>query len=112
MLPEDIKRLRAELDCSIGELADAVGVDTRTLLGWEAGDLFPTKRHCDRLEALRREGPNAVPRKPRGKRPAGGLDLLADPRLWTLVRKLLAHPALFAEAEKIAERYDDPAPRG
>jgi transcriptional regulator with XRE-family HTH domain len=109
MLGDEIKLLRETLDCSIGELANAVGVDVKTLLAWETGDLFPTKKHEDRLVELRTRGPTAIIRKPRGKAAKNGVSLLAEPRLWAVVRKLLGHPDFFAEVEKLAERYEDPA---
>jgi transcriptional regulator with XRE-family HTH domain len=110
MSPEDVQRLRKELACSVGELAAAVGVEVRTVLAWESGDLFPTKRHAARLEALKSAGRDAFPRKSRGKAPAPGLALLAEPRLWAVLRKLTAHPELFREVEKLADGYDDPTP--
>ena len=39
------------------------------------------------------------------------LKALADPGLWELLRKLVAHPALRAEVAKIAARFPDPAAR-
>src|SRR5215831_15288378 len=100
--PDEIKKLREELGCSLGDLARFVGVEPKTLLAWEAGDLFPTKRHVGRLKAARQ--PGALDRtKP--KPPASGLDVLSDPRLWAIVAKLAKHPEFFAEVEKLAERY-------
>lgn len=110
MSPEDVQRLREALACSLGELAAAAGVDVKTVMAWESGELFPTKRHATRLEALKSAGPSAIPRKLRTNAPAGGIALLGEPRLWTIVRKLTAHPELLREVEKIAEPYDDPAP--
>lgn len=110
MSPADVKRLREALSCSIGELAAAVGVDVKTVMGWEAGDLFPTKRHVARLQALETAGPTAIPRKTRTRGSATGIALLGDPRLWTVVRKLTAHPDLLRDVEKLAAGYDDPAP--
>lgn len=107
MTADDIKRLRGELGCSLGELAAAVGVETRVLLAWESGDEFPTKKHSDKLRKLGEAGPDAVPKKGRAKA-ANPMTALSDPRLWTLFRKLLAHPALRTEVERLAEKYDDP----
>ncbi len=104
MRPEEIKKLREELGCSLGELAAAVGVETKTLLSWEAGDLFPTKRHVDKLEATRKAGPAAV-RRPKAEPSPTGIDALSDPRLWAIIRKLASEPAFFAEVEKLAARY-------
>ena len=103
MRPEEIKKLHDELDCSLGELAAAVGVEVGTLLAWEAGDLFPTRRHATKLEALRKAGPGALRKTPPPQQPAG-IELLADPRLWTIVTKLVSDPAFFAEVEKLAAK--------
>ncbi len=61
------------------------------------------------MEELRAKGPSAVPRKRRKGAPASPLHALADPELWRLVRKLLAHPELRSAAQKLAESYLDPA---
>jgi transcriptional regulator with XRE-family HTH domain len=111
MSPEDVKKLREELRCSVSELAHAIDVDTRTVLEWEMGERFPTKRHVGLMRALLEKGPEAFPRASRRKAAAGavpGLGRLADPKLWEIVRKLCAHPQLFEEAARIAERYEDP----
>lgn len=100
--PGDIKKLREELGCSLGDLARYVGVETKTLLAWESGDLFPTKRHTSRLETARRDG---LPRADKPKQAPSGLDVLSDPRLWAIVVKLAKSPEFFAEVEKIAARY-------
>jgi transcriptional regulator with XRE-family HTH domain len=109
MSPEAIKALRRELDCTARELASALGIDPDTVLAWERSDLFPTKHHVGKMEELRQKGPAAVPKKRRKSAPASPLHALAQPELWRLVRKLLAHPELRAAAEKLAEPYSDPA---
>lgn len=110
MLPDEIQKLRKELQCTARELATALSVDPKEIAAWEAGERFPTKRHVDALIALKSRGPSAIPRAPRGKSPPKtGQQRLADPALWKLVRKLLEHPALFQEVEKLAEKYADPA---
>lgn len=110
MQPEDLKRLRERLTCSVGELAATLGVDVKTVLAWEAGDLFPTKRHVDRMKTLEATGPSGIKRKPSSKTPAAtGVLLLADPRLWSIVRKLVSHPEFFAKVEKLSLDYEDPA---
>lgn len=103
-----IQQLRRELGCSVGELAAAVGVETRVVLAWESGDEFPTKKHADRLEKLLAAGPEAFPRKTRGAKSADPLTLLGEPRVWKIVRKLLAHPAFLRDVEKLSEGYEDP----
>lgn len=102
MRPEEIKALRAELGCSIGELADAVGVEARLLLAWEAGDLFPTKRHVDKLLAAREAGTAGVSRR-RSAAPVTpqGVALLKDPRLWAIVHALVEDPDFFVAVEKL-----------
>jgi transcriptional regulator with XRE-family HTH domain len=108
MDPEDLKRLREELACSIGELAQTLGVDPKAILEWEAGERFPTKRHATRLEALQKAGPGAIVRKAKRAKAPSGIELLGDPRLWTIVRKLLAHPEFFGEVERLGEKYEEP----
>jgi DNA-binding XRE family transcriptional regulator len=107
MTPEDIKALRAELQCSTRELGDALEIDQKTVLAWEAGSLFPTKKNVDRMQALRAKGPSAVPRRAKGAAPP--MQVLADPTTWQLLRKLLAHKKLRDEVQKLAASYPDPA---
>jgi len=107
----EIKALREELGCTARELAGALGVEQETVLAWERGDMFPTKRFVGLMEELRRKGPGAIPKTPKKKRgtPASPLHALADPELWRLFRKLLGHAELRAAALKLAESYPDPA---
>ena len=105
MQPEDVKRIREVLACSMGELAATLGVEVKTLLAWESGDQFPTKRHADRLVALEKEGPSAIKRKRPAKAPQGP-SLLADPRFWTVVRKLATNADLFEKVEKLSAPYE------
>jgi DNA-binding transcriptional regulator YiaG len=107
MSPEGIKALRQELGCTARELAAALGLDQETVLAWERGDLFPTKRLVGKMEELRHKGPSAIPKRKRGQNPAP-LELLASPDLWLLLRKLIAHPELRTAAMKLAESYPDP----
>jgi DNA-binding XRE family transcriptional regulator len=110
VLPADIKALRQELGCTARELAEALKVDQRDVLAWEQGELFPTKRYVSQMELLRRKGPAAIVKKPRGKaKHKTGVARLDDPKLWEVVRKLLEHPALFDQVAKLAEAFDDPA---
>jgi transcriptional regulator with XRE-family HTH domain len=109
VLPEEIQKLRKSLSCTAKELAAALGVDPKEVAAWESGELFPTKKHVEHLHALREKGPASIPRAPRGKPvPKRGVERLADPELWRLLRKLLEHPVLFEEARKLAEKYPDP----
>jgi transcriptional regulator with XRE-family HTH domain len=103
MRPEEIRALRAELGCSVGELAHAVGVEPRMLLAWEAGDLFPTKRHVGKLVAARKAGPAAL-RTRKAEPGRAGTEVLEDPRLWAIVKRLVTDPTFFAEVEKLAKK--------
>jgi DNA-binding transcriptional regulator YiaG len=107
MSPEELKQLRQELGCSLGELSASVEVDVKTLLAWESGDLFPTKKHVDRLLALKQAGQSAVVRRVKRGKPASGLDALDDPRLWAIVKKLASFPEFLSEVEKLASRYGE-----
>jgi transcriptional regulator with XRE-family HTH domain len=106
--PDEIKQLRKELSCTARELATALGIDQKEVLAWEAGELFPTKRYVTQMELLRTKGPSGIVRAPKGKSAKTGMQRMADPKLWELVRKLVEHPALFDEVSKAAEKYADP----
>jgi hypothetical protein len=58
------------------------------------------------MNALRAAGPGAVPRKSKGASP---MKALADPLVWELLRKILAHKKLRDETAKLAAGYPDPA---
>jgi transcriptional regulator with XRE-family HTH domain len=105
---DDIKALRATLQCSTRELAEALGVDQKTVLAWESGQLFPTKKSVERMAELATKGPSAVPKKARGAAPSAAR-LLADPSFWQVMRKVLAHKKLREEVTKLALEYPDPA---
>lgn len=107
MTPDDIKALRKDLACTAKELAQALGLEQSTVLAWEKGDLFPTKAYVDKMNALRAKGPGAIPKK--AKAGAEPMKVLADPALWELVRKLVAHKKLRDEVVKLAQAYPDPA---
>lgn len=106
MTPDELKALRKELSCTAKELAGALGVEQSTVLGWEKGELFPTKVFVDKMETLRSKGPSSIPKKSKGGDP---IKTLADPDFWKLVRKMAAHKKLRDEAAKLAESYADPA---
>lgn len=108
MSPEDIKALRQELGCTARELASALGLEQQTVLAWERGELFPTKRYCEAMEALRAKGPGAIPKKTKRKA-VTPMAALADPEVWRIVRKVIAHAELRAAVAKMAEGYADPA---
>lgn len=106
----ELQALRKTLGVTARDLAGALGVDQETVLAWERGELFPTKKHVDALVKLRDAGPGAIPK--RAKKSATPMQLLADPALWTLVRKVLHHEQLRREVMKAAEKYADPAEGG
>ncbi len=105
MTPDEIKAVRKELSCTAKELAQAMGIEQATVLAWEKGDLFPTKQYVDRMNQLRERGPSSIPKKSRGDAP---MKVLADPALWELFRKLLAHKKLRDDVMKLASAYVDP----
>ncbi len=108
MKPAEITALRKELRCTTHELADALGVTSKTVMAWEADSLFPTKRYIRQMEQLRKVG--SVPRKRRGstKKQQSPMQALADPSLWLLFRKLIAHLELREQVQKLADGYDEP----
>jgi transcriptional regulator with XRE-family HTH domain len=110
--PDQIKALRTELNCTAQELALTLGLDLKAVQAWESGTEFPTKRTVLQLEALRTKGASSVVRKisSRNKSAVSGIDRLADPEFWRLVRKLAAHPQLFAQVNALAEPFEDPTP--
>jgi transcriptional regulator with XRE-family HTH domain len=105
MTPDDVKKARAALKCTAKELAAALEIEPQTVMAWERGDEFPTKKNVDRIEKLVAAGPTSVPRKAKGADP---LEALRDPDVWLLIRKLLAHPKLRAEVTKLADKYEEP----
>jgi transcriptional regulator with XRE-family HTH domain len=104
--PDEIKALRKELACTAKELAGALALEQATVLAWERAELFPTRQYVERMNALRAAGPGAVPRKSKGASP---VKALADPLVWELLRKILAHKKLRDETAKLAAGYPDPA---
>jgi DNA-binding XRE family transcriptional regulator len=105
MTPDDIKSLRKDLACTAKELAHAIGIEQATVLAWEKGDLFPTKPLIDKMNQLRARGPASIPKKARGEAP---MKVLADPAVWELFRKIVAHKKLRDEVVKLASAYPDP----
>lgn len=110
MSPDEVKALRTRLGCTAKELARVLDVEPAEIGAWERGELFPTKRFVDRLKELDKQGPKSVPRlRAKRSQAADPLVALADPEVWTLVRKLLAHPELREAVAQLADRFDDPA---
>ena len=106
---EDIKALRKELRCTTRELAAALGLDHAVVMAWEDEEQFPTKRSIKLMERLRAEGPGSVPRKRRGrKKGKDAMQVLADPELWGILRKLLVHEDLRRQVVELSSHYDDP----
>ncbi len=106
MSPEELKAFRKELSCTAKELAGALDLEQATVLAWEKAELFPTKKYIDKMEQLRAAGPTSIPRKSKGDNP---VKALADPNVWTLLRKIAAHKKLRDAVTKLAESYSDPA---
>ncbi len=106
--PEEVKLLRKELKVTARQLTAALGLeDEKIIFAWESGEQFPTKQYVTKMEALRALGPGAFPGR-KVQAHTSGMARLRDPELWALVSKLLAHPALFEKALKLAKEYDDP----
>lgn len=103
--PDDIKLLRKELGCTARDLATTLGIEQKEVLAWEAGELFPTKRFVEQMKALREKGPSAVLKTAKGKAVAP-TDRVADPAFWTIVKKLMLHPALYDQVSKLADQFD------
>lgn len=95
--------MRQELTLTQRTLADALKLDVALVRRWETGEEFPTKGYCAAMEGLRKNPPPKVPKK--GATP---MQVLADPKFFALVRKLIAHPKLRAEVDKLSAEYPDP----
>ncbi len=104
MNAEDIKALRKELNLTQRSVAEALDIDVALVRDWEASEQFATKAHCVQLEGLRKNPP-----LPKSKKTRTPMQVLTDAKFWELHRKLLAHPALYAACEKLANEYSDPA---
>ena len=104
MSPEDIKKARMALKCTAKELAAVLEVEPSTIAAWERGDMFPTKQYVDKLQELAKQGPGAVPKKAKGADP---MEALRDPDVWALIRKIIAHPKLRTELQKLGDKYED-----
>lgn len=105
MTPEEIKQARVTLKCTAKELAAALDVEPATVMAWERGEMFPTKQYVEKLRGFLTEGPAAIPKKAKG---GDAYEQLRDPDVWALIRKLLAHPKLRAEVQKLAAKYEEP----
>lgn len=108
MKADEIKQLRKRLGCTSRALGRTIGVDQATILSWERGETFPTKRHAEALTELASRGDAAAHEDVRAAAP---LAPLGDPETWALFRKLIAHPELRRAALELASRYEDPVAR-
>ena len=88
------------------DLATTLGIEQKEVLAWEAGELFPTKRFVEQMKTLRAKGPSAVLKTTKGKAVAP-TDRVSDPAFWSVVKKLLLHPALYDQVSKLAETYTE-----
>jgi transcriptional regulator with XRE-family HTH domain len=109
--PDEIRRLRQELNCTARELAATIGVEASEVRAWELGERFPTKKTVSELTKLRFIGATAIVRKSKRKASAQvqGMSRLNDPMFWMLVRKILEYPELFEEALSLAANYPEPS---
>ena len=106
--PKEIKALRKQLKCTPRELGEALGVPAADIIAWEQDEKFPTKRFIKAMAQLAEEGPGAVPRLRTQRSETRPERVLADPEIWRLIRKLIAHPELRAKALALARAYADP----
>ena len=103
MSPDEIRSLRKDLNLTQRQLAEALKLDVDVVRAWEKEEAVATKGHCEAMEKLRANPPPRVP-----KNNATPMQVLGDPKFFALLRKLLAHAKLRAEAEKLAAEYPDP----
>jgi transcriptional regulator with XRE-family HTH domain len=131
MTPEAIKELRRQLRCTARDLARALDTDQSTVLAWERGELFPTKKSVDRMNAWLAAGALPTPttpgepKAPTFRRPVSGVSpnlrpnmspngtpgvssAAADAALGVLVRKLVVHADLRAKVLELSANYTDP----
>jgi len=123
-----IKALREELGLSVSQLARELSVDVKTILSWEAGRTFPTKKHADKLEGLATADTDSEDRvseaRPvadsaiaeRGTGEQGQVrgddleDAVLDHDTWRVVQKLLLYPDLLRSVQDLCASYPDPPP--
>jgi transcriptional regulator with XRE-family HTH domain len=104
-----IQTLRARIGLTTLKLAEQLGVPQQLVLDWESAARFPTLRHVQALVQL-----EAAAVAPQADVPAVGAaaESLRAPRIDAefaeLLRKLLAHPALYAEVTRLAQNFSDP----
>ena len=103
MSPDEIRGLRKDLNLTQRQLSEALKVEVEVVRAWEREEEFPTRALCASMEKLRVNPPPRIP-----KNNPSPVQLLGDPKFFTLLRKLVAHPKLRAETEKLASDYADP----
>lgn len=89
------------------DLAEALSVEVELVRAWEKDEAFPTKSTIAAMEALRAHPPRKAPKKS-----PTVWQLLGDPGFMALVRKILYHPKLRAEVERLAAGHPDPLDEG
>jgi transcriptional regulator with XRE-family HTH domain len=104
MSPEDIRTLRNDLALTQRQLAEALKIDVDLVRRWEREEEFPTRDHCQAMAKLRTSPP---PKSHKGAN-LTPMQVLGDPKFFTLLRKLVAHPKLRGEVERLAAEYPDP----
>lgn len=113
MTGDEIKALLASLGLGARQLGAKLGVDAATVQAWTREEQFPTKRHVDAMRALQshrsKEEEDGEAGDGNSERGEPLFEALADPAMWTLLRKVLAYPKLRQEVEKAAAKYRDPA---
>ena len=102
MSPMEIKELRQRLGMTGKALAGALGVEAALVADWEQGRRFPTRRHVTAMSRLTPPPAPAVAPTPETLPEA-----LRDPKLWSLLEKLLAHPELATKIYELAAKYPD-----
>lgn len=115
MSPEEIKQLRKDLNLTARQLAESIKAETEDVWAWETGERFPTKRFVTKMLSLKKAGSTkaraiGTPKASTPSKPSEGLQRLADPLMWELVRKLVQHPELFAKVVDLAKNYHDATP--
>lgn len=98
MDPADVRALREELNLDPLQLAQRLGVDPRLVLQWEAGDRFPTKKHCTMMDGLR-SSHSVVPRQ------AEPTPVPSNDPSSALVAWLLAEPAFQQRLGQLVRDY-------
>lgn len=100
MSPFDVTSLRAALALNPLQLAEHLGVPARLVLQWEAGDRFPTKKHCEMMRELRR-GAGQSSSEARALPPQNS----GEVSVTEVVRRLLADPTFARRLHELVADY-------